>query len=302
MTNILVVDDQSLDRELAARCMDPLEELEVSFAESGEEALEKIPASVPDLVLTDLRMPGMDGLELVEKIRDRWPELPVVLMTSQGSETIAVKALKAGAASYVPKRDLKESLADTIEQVLDVTRARRVRGRVVGFLSQCHTKFELENDPDLIYSLAGFFEDTLERLGFGTATDRTQIGMALMEAISNAMIHGNLEVASKLRRESRSAYTKLIGQRRGEKPYSERRVRCMAKESPEKVEYLIEDEGSGFDPHSLPDPTSPENMLNVSGRGVMLMRTFMDQVEFNGKGNSVTMIKLGNSVDTKTGD
>ena len=57
------------------------------------------------------------------------------------------------------------------------------------------------------------------------------------------------------------------------------------------IEYTIADEGPGFDATTLPDPMAPENLLNVSGRGVMLIRTFMDEVTFNAKGNQMTMIK-----------
>ncbi len=54
---------------------------------------------------------------------------------------------------------------------------------------------------------------------------------------------------------------------------------------------MIRDEGSGFDRSELPDPTDPENLLKSSGRGVMLMQTFMDEVIFNDRGNEVTLIK-----------
>jgi CheY-like chemotaxis protein len=286
-----VVDDDPIDRELAERCLKPLDKLNVVFATNGNEALELIPEQKPDIVLTDLRMPEMDGLELVERVREDHSLVPVVLMTSQGSETIAVKALKAGAASYVPKAVLKDALLDTIMQVLDVAEATRSRSKILRYLGNCETRFELENDPDLIYPLAGFFQDNLQRLGFGSEGDRTQIGMAIMEALSNAMIHGNLEVSSELRKDSRQKYNDAIENRRSETPYSERRVECVAHESSGDVEYLVKDEGPGFDPSILPDPTNAENLLNVSGRGIMLMRTFMDEVTFNERGNGVIMKK-----------
>jgi anti-sigma regulatory factor (Ser/Thr protein kinase) len=53
----------------------------------------------------------------------------------------------------------------------------------------------------------------------------------------------------------------------------------------------MRDEGPGFDPKELPDPTDPENLLKLSGRGILLMRTFMDDVKFNDRGNEVTMVK-----------
>ena len=55
--------------------------------------------------------------------------------------------------------------------------------------------------------------------------------------------------------------------------------------------FVVRDQGPGFDPASLPDPTDPENLEKASGRGLLLMRTFMDSVEYNSAGNEVTMIK-----------
>ena len=60
----------------------------------------------PDLILTDLIMPDMDGLELVQQVRGRFPSIPMVLMTAFGSEEAAMRALRAGAANYIPKKDL----------------------------------------------------------------------------------------------------------------------------------------------------------------------------------------------------
>jgi CheY-like chemotaxis protein len=292
MARILVVDDDPQDRELARRCLEAVSEtVEVVYAVDGEEAVEAIARSVPDVVLTDLRMPKLDGLQLVEHIRDHYPLIPVILMTALGSEQIAVEALAAGAASYVPKKDLKEELVETIEQVLDVSESRRSRAEILQFLGLRETRFELVNDIALIMPLVAYFQDSLGRLGFGNEGVRTQIGIALMEAVSNAMVRGNLEVGSELRRTDRDAYDELIRQRQGEEPYQSRRIVCTAEESAERVTYRIEDAGPGFDPTAVPDPTSAENLLAVSGRGIMLMRTFMDEVEFSPRGNVVTLTK-----------
>lgn len=291
MTTILVVDDDSVDQELAERCLRSLDGIEVSFASDGETALDLVRDRQPDLVLTDLRMPGMDGVELVEHLSADFPLVPVILMTSQGNELVAVRALQAGAASYVPKRDLKETLADTVEQILMVAEARRSRADILRFLDRFETHFELANDPELITPVVACVEDNLERLGFGNAAIRTQIGSALMEALSNAMLHGNLEIGSELRRTDRDAFDALVAERRSSEPYVSRRVRYSAKESPDRVEYTIADEGPGFDPADLPDPSDPANLLAVDGRGVMLMKNFMDEVRFSEDGASVTMVR-----------
>ncbi len=301
MPRILIVDDEDIDREAAERYLRPLGDLEVFFATEGNQALELVASHAPDLMLTDLRMPGMDGLELVEKMRSEHPLVPVILMTSQGNERIAVQALQAGADSYVPKRELKQELVDTVIQVLEVAEARQSRSRLLGYLLGRETSFDLENDPALIFTVAAFLQDSLERLGFANDTVRSQVGMALVEAISNAMIHGNLEVDSGLRKTDRSGYERLIGERRKQEPYSGRRVRCACQETTEEVVYVVADEGSGFDPSTIPDPTDPANILRASGRGIMLMRTFMDRVEFNDKGNQITLSKRAGTAPPDAG-
>lgn len=291
MTRILVVDDEYVDREVARRSLAAYDEdFELDFAKDGQEAMAIVGAKRLDLVLTDLRMPEMDGLELVERLREEYPLIPVILMTARGSEQIAVKALAAGAASYVPKEEIERELHETIEQVLDVAEARRTRSELLAFLHR-ETHFELVNDIHLIHPLVSYFQGSLERLEFGNEAARTRVGMAISEGVANAIVRGNLEVGSELRATDRDAYDALILERQGEEPYCERRVYCTAMESVAEVRYTIRDEGNGFDPATVPDPTKAENLLAVSGRGIMLMRTFMDEVKFNAKGNAVTLIK-----------
>src|SRR5687768_8414998 len=103
MATVLIVDDAAVDRKLVGGLLARGKDLQVEFAASGEEALAKLTEVRPALVVTDLVMPGMSGLELVAQIVEQHPQIPVILMTGKGSEEIAVKALKAGAASYVPK-------------------------------------------------------------------------------------------------------------------------------------------------------------------------------------------------------
>jgi anti-sigma regulatory factor (Ser/Thr protein kinase) len=88
-----------------------------------------------------------------------------------------------------------------------------------------------------------------------------------------------------------SAFRRLADRRRGEAPYRDRRVRVSARVGPDRATFVIADQGAGFDVAKLPDPTDPENLLLAHGRGVLLMRTFMDEVRFNDAGNRVTLVK-----------
>ncbi len=65
----------------------------------------------------------------------------------------------------------------------------------------------------------------------------------------------------------------------------------MAEDSPTEVRYVIRDEGPGFNPAALPDPTDPTQLEKATGRGLYLIRTFMDEVQHNATGTEITMVK-----------
>ena len=104
MTTILIVDDSEVDLRITTGLLETNQDYEFRVATNGTEALVRIDSELPDIVLTDLMIPEMDGLELVSKLREEYPLIPVILMTGMGNEEIAAEALQRGAASYVPKR------------------------------------------------------------------------------------------------------------------------------------------------------------------------------------------------------
>jgi CheY-like chemotaxis protein/anti-sigma regulatory factor (Ser/Thr protein kinase) len=292
MVKALVVDDSKVDRLMVGGLLEKDGEIEVFYASDGKEALAKIEESLPDLVITDLVMPELDGLELVGEIRKRFPLVPVILCTSKGSEQTAVEALQRGASSYVPKRLLASDLRETVDQVLSSSAQQRCRSEVMESMVRCDTTFEIKNDRRLFSPLISYLQECLANLGALDEAERTRIGVALEEALVNAAEHGNLELDSALRSSDRRAYVELADQRRACEPYCDRRVYVEAHLSRSEARFVVRDEGSGFDPGTLPDPRDPENLLKVSGRGVLIMRTFMDDVRFNPDGNEVTLVKI----------
>ena len=91
----LVVDDTAVDRRLAGGLIEQAGGIKVVYAKNGVDAFERVQEEPPDIVVTDMQMPEMDGLEFVTKIRTHFPQVPVILMTAQGSESIAVEATRA---------------------------------------------------------------------------------------------------------------------------------------------------------------------------------------------------------------
>jgi CheY-like chemotaxis protein len=264
---------------------------EVEIAANGVEALRAAEEQMPDLVLTDLEMPEMNGLKLVENIRSKYPQVPVVLITAFGSEEIAALALQKGAASYVPKRYLQNDIVPTLKNVLSVAKTTLPQRRLLETLTRAEFQFILENDSSLIPPLIGYVDETMARMTLCDPTALIRVCVALRESLINAMHHGNLEIESTTREKDDRVYHDLVEERRRQAPYRDRRVYVSARISRLKAEFNIRDEGPGFDPANLPDPTDPANLEKVSGRGLLLIRIFMDQVDHNETGNEITLIK-----------
>ncbi len=291
MTNVLVVDDSAVDRRLIGAVLRKGTNWDVEFAEDGQHALDSMSSQHFDLVITDLVMPGIDGLKLVNSIRQQHPTVPVILMTSQGSDDTAVHALRSGAATYVPKRFLDRDLLDSARSVLARSGEQQRHAQLFRCLQSSQYAFSLQNDTGLFPPLIGYLQDVVTQTGLADESERVRIGIALEEALTNAYYHGNLELDSGMREKDPCAYDQHVRVRSQESPYSERRIQVQAQISRDEAQFTIGDEGPGFDLSALPDPTNPANMEKITGRGVLLMRSFMDEVRYNDRGNEVTLVK-----------
>jgi CheY-like chemotaxis protein len=291
MARVLVVEDSPEQARLIAGLLRS-GGFTTDIADTGEQAIETMGREAPDLVVTDLILPGVNGLEVVEWVTHHHPLVPVILMTAFGSGEIATRALQRGAASYVPKRMLHEDLISTVEDTLALAEERREQAQLLPFLEGSEHHFVLENDPDLIPPLAAFLREGVRNCSEEfDDTALMQVGIALHEALVNAIHHGNLEVDSELREADSDAYRELIEQRRHEAPYCDRRVHVTLRISRHEIACVIRDEGPGFDLAQVPDPTDQENLERVSGRGLYLIWTFMDSVQHNEAGNQITLAK-----------
>ena len=100
METILIVDDEKNYPPILSAVLEE-EGFETLTANSGQEALQKLGSADVDLVLTDMKMPVMDGIELLEKIKIKDPYLPVIMMTAHGTVEKAVEAMQKGAYNYI---------------------------------------------------------------------------------------------------------------------------------------------------------------------------------------------------------
>ncbi|HET7113179.1 MAG TPA: ATP-binding protein, partial [Pyrinomonadaceae bacterium] len=121
---------------------------------------------------------------------------------------------------------------------------------------------------DTVATAAAAVAEFLNRSGFSEEAS-FGIDMAVREAVTNAVVHGNRKDENKT-------------------------VDVTLKSSPDAVEISVHDQGAGFNPEDVPDPTAAENILKASGRGIFFMRSFMDEVDWSirpGGGTTVRMLK-----------
>ncbi|MGB1813853.1 MAG: response regulator [Rubripirellula sp.] len=301
-SHILVVDDSPTQLQQIQFLLER-EGFVVQSAEDGVQAMAAIENNMPMLVVTDLQMPEMNGLELVASVNQTIPSLPVILTTSKGNEKIASQALKAGAASYVPKRELNETLIPVLQQVMAVNKAAKAVPAVAQNAVESTITLEVTNDEGQIPDIISRLELPMVELDLFDEGERMQIAMALDEALLNAMIHGNLEVSSELRQNDDGApYVNMIAQRKEETPYKDRKVTIKLEATNEQVTFTIRDDGPGFDAAALRDPTDPENIERAGGRGLLLINAFMDEVSHNEVGNEIRMTKRKATGDVEEPD
>ena len=293
MSSILIVDDSATDRTRIAGLLAKQPAYVISAVSSGTEALDMLRHSPFDLVLTDLQMPDMNGLELVGEMKKQFPQTPVILMTGAGSEEIAVQAMRDGAASYISKTSGAQWLHENVERVL-AARVQEISNAALLKKMHCDEyELSLVNDRRLMSSAARFVRQAAQAADICSDAEVPRLGVALEEALLNACLHGNLDLDSKLREGDGRAFEELARERMASAPWKDRRVNVSVSINSDRMQIRIDDEGKGFNPDKLPDPTRPENLLKPHGRGVLMMKMFLDDVCWNKTGNQVTLTKYG---------
>ena len=203
-----------------------------------------------------------------------------------------MQTLRAGAANYIPKRDLARDLPSTLRRVRNVACQTRERGRILRCLVRRESVFHLAGDFGLVAALLKLIQEELDALDFGDAAGRLQIGIAMQEALTNALYHGNLEVGSEIRQQDERLFDELVQRRIAMEPYRSRRIRVRVQLDRDAARFVVSDDGPGFDTSLFDRPVQPEDLTRIGGRGLLLIRTFMDQVSFNAPGNQITMVKF----------
>ncbi len=214
-----------------------------------------------DVVITDLdnidEIP--EAIQHDEKVGDSClPEIE----THKTSEHI--RAFKVCATGYCRENYDETELKNLFETILnykaqyvdEVEKIKNLREKI---------EFEFPSALSLMHCVLNYLTKRVEKLGVTDAED-SHLFIALDEAFVNAIKHGN-------------------------QFNPEKNVRISVDVSPKEARFTFEDEGEGFDISKIPDPRDPENLFKSSGRGVLIIHNVMDAVQYNERGNRLTMIK-----------
>ena len=268
---ILVVDDDPAFRAMLRAVLAEREGYRVQEAADGLEALEALEDGLPGLLLADLRMPRMGGLELLRSVRRSHPALPVIVMSGEGLDDEVVECIQEGAIDFLRKPFPVPRLAAAVRDALHRRQA------APGLEWRYEKSGWLELTADSAFETIARFRTCVERLTETSVAPEMaeELRFAIEELGRNAVEWGN----------------------RGEKG---KRVHLSYCVFAEKIMFKIEDEGTGFNPDSVPDPsTKPQESLHqrqeegkrVGGFGIHLVRKLMDEVLYNERGNVVVMTK-----------
>jgi DNA-binding response OmpR family regulator len=271
---ILIVDDDPDIHPLLASAL-TREGYEIDSAFDGIQAWSRLQSMPYDLVLTDVYMPGLDGLELLQRVHDKYPAMPVLVMTAQNTPETLVRSLKDKAFLYFSKPFSTAAVADMVARALQSTPGLddiEVLSAHSGWVA-----LQLRCKPPIADRLAQFFREMNVGL---SAEEQEDVATAFRELLMNAIEHGG---HCNPEQKVQVAYIRLS----------------------RAILYLIRDPGHGFSFENLPHaavsnaPEAPVGHAEVrsqlgmrpGGFGIFMTRQMADEVIYNERGNEVLLVK-----------
>jgi CheY-like chemotaxis protein len=245
-----------------------------------------------DLVITDIGMDGMDGFDVITRVKSIKPGLPVILVTGQASLDFAIRAVRTGASNLFQKPLSIRDLVNSAFHLVDLHRELRLAAVGLRGLVEEHRHFLFRARELDIPSLVGELTDRLVPLGLALPTNVDVIGMAFHEALVNALEHGCLEMDSSLKGDlfaEQDPFVATKQQRLADPAYADRPIDVEMHMTPERFEVVITDGGPGFDTATV-SRFADASLSQQCGRGLAMIQLVMDEVSHNAKGNQIRMV------------
>lgn len=235
----------------------------VTPVDSTDEAVRWIESGVVDLVVADMPNAAARDRAMLRSIHAQRLPIPLVI-TTNGKPVDLRETLGPIRADTLTCPFTDETIDDAIERVLAQHQLHGDTLKILPYLTET-VRFVIPSRVEFLDGVLNHLTERLVKLAF-VGPESIDVVVALDEAIVNAIKHGNGYDAAKL-------------------------VTIEAEFTASAAQFTISDEGPGFSEQDVPDPCAPENLLRPSGRGLLLIRSIMDEVSYNAQGNVLTMVK-----------
>lgn len=288
---ILVVDDEAPIRNEVGAIISELGHRPVSV-ECAEDAFDILEFADQkfDLVLTDIAMPGVDGLDFLKRANADHPEVPVAIMTGHADIDAAVKAMHSGAFDFISKPFGYVELEDLVKRLgKKVARRHPMESSYVSEATE-HYDAVLPSDIATVNEFVKEWREHYRPVFMRVGVSPFSVAMCVQEALNNGVIHGHLQDKMpknlKLSDNADMAKTEAALGNAGE--VSEKKLRFNWEIGLRRLCIEVIDEGQGFDYKGLDSLENPADDPRC-GRGLTLIKNIMSDVRWEGCGNRVRM-------------
>ncbi|MCK5536823.1 MAG: response regulator, partial [Bacteroidales bacterium] len=282
---ILIVEDDLASREYLKNAIE-IEGHEYKAAENGREGLEIFSEFKPDLVLCDIQMPIMDGLELLEAIRGKKSNSIFIMITAFSTEDYAVKAFHLGANNYIKKPVRQSDLIGLLQKYEAVVKNRKaVAPKVPGNLLHREFVLEFPTHTEMVPKVVDYLIQETGNLF--SSDEKISIELGLVELFTNSIEHGNLEISFQEKSEAlkNGKLERLYEDRLNDPKLASRKIRVQFEMIGSRCTWIIEDEGKGFDWKDIQSNIEEERLFDLNGRGIFICQFLFDELEYSGRGN-----------------
>ena len=294
--NILLVDDEPHYRILLNKFLDAYSNLTIIEAENGRDAINQMSKFDFDLIISDVNMPEMDGIEMLDEMNKQEIQIPLIFVTALEDSDQIIEAFKKGAINVLKKPYEIKFVKSVLDKFIDRKLAKMNKPDSANpYLNSVSETYMLSNDFTVISAISNQVIEMMARQSAVTESDSHAVSLAIYEILQNAMLHGNLEISyddETENYEQGGTTETLIANKLKIEKLAARRVKFHYELNKDSIFIDVMDEGNGFDYNNLPDPTDPKNLFLEHGRGVMMTRLQMTEFQYLGKGNQVQMKRV----------
>jgi len=290
MVHILIIDDEKPVRDVLKIALSE-KGYALTEAADGEQGFEIFKETDPEIVITDVMMPKMTGIEVTRNIKKFNENADVIVMTGYGTEELVIEALRSGASNYIKKPIAFEDLFQILDNII-IKRQNRERSELskdIVFFEQ--KDIVMGND---ISSVWGTVNQILFNIHAGIELKIVEgLRIGLYEIIVNAIEHGNLGISydDKSQALQNHHYTQLLKERMDKANREGKKIFIHCTYNRDKITVKIKDQGKGFNFKDLPDMNTSETIMSAHGRGIFLTSLYFDHLEYSEPGNNVQLVK-----------